>query len=120
MNNIVPNINLIIKNDTRLGHKIVIPKISGTVQRIASLRKRLIHISGAGIFNSIPHIIREYQEEFRELKSIVDQYLSEVPDCPILEGYISHNWDRKFDMCNSLIDCKENINSCNWTLEPPD
>ena len=116
--NLVLSLGLIIKNESRFGPKIHIPKITSKVARVISLKEKLIHISGARIFNSMQHVIREYSGKFEGFKSLVDQYLSEVPDCPIMDGYISHNMDSNSRMSNSLEVWNDNLNSYNWIPDP--
>ena len=61
----------------------------------------------------MPHVIREYDREFASFKTLVDTYLMEVPDCPILDGFISHNMDKDNKPSNSIIDWNENLNCVN-------
>ena len=116
---LVPSLNLNLQTDPRHDPKIVIENITGSIRRIKTLRVRTLYIAGAKIFNSMPRYIWEFKGEFAEFKKIVDQYLSEVPDCPILEGYTSHNLDGNLRMSNSLIVWNDNLNTYNWVPEPP-
>ena len=110
----VPSLNLEIKNDPRFGTKIKIPKLSGKISSVRSIRERTVNINGARIFNSMPRIIRDYNGDFPGFKSLVDIYLMEIPDCPIVEGYTSHNLDNGNNPSNSIIDWNENLNCINW------
>ena len=101
----------------KLGHKWLkyqncVKKIA--FSRICSIRDRTVAINGANIFNAMPRIIREYQGDFPGFKIMVDTFLMEVPDCPILDGYTSHNMDRSNKPSNSLIDWCDNMNVINW------
>ena len=62
----------------------------------------------------MPRFIREFDGNFQQFKSMVDMYLMEVPDCPILDGYSSHNLDGDNRQSNSLIDWNSNLNNENW------
>ena len=110
----MPSLKLDIKNEQRFGKKIVIQKLSGKVSEIRSIRERTVSVNGANIFNAMPRIIREYQGDFPGFKIMVDTFLMEVPDCPILDGYTSHNMDRSNRPSNSLIDWCDNMNVINW------
>ena len=116
---LVPSLNFKLKTDLRHGPKIVIENMTGCIRRVQTLRERTVYIAGAKIFNSMPRYIREFKGEFAEFKKTVDQYLSEVPDCPLLEGYISHNLDRNLRMSNSLIVWSENMNTYDWVPKTP-
>ena len=94
---------------------ISIPKLSGKVSAIRTIRERTVSIHGVRIFNSMPRIIRDFNGDFSGFKSLVDIYLMDIPDCPILDGYISHNLDRDNKPSNSLIDWNANLNNVNWT-----
>ena len=50
------------------------------------------------------------------LKLLLDQYLTTIPDCPIIPGYVSHNMDQKGNMSNSLIDWNTNLKNSHWNL----
>ena len=103
------------KNESRFGLKVEIPKISGSVGSIITIRERTINIAGAKMFNSMPRIIREYAGKLEGFKTLLDQFLSDIPDCPVIDGYISHNLDGKSKPSNSLIDWNNNLNNSNWT-----
>ena len=82
-----------MKTDRRYGPKIIIDNISGSIMRIQTLIEKTIHIAGARIFNSMPKVIREFRREFPQFKKLVDMYLLQILDCPLIEGYTSHNLD---------------------------
>ena len=111
----VPNINILTKNELRYGLKDEIPKLSGSVSSVRSIRERTINVAGARMYNSMPKVIREYAGDLKGFKILLDQYLSEIPDCPIIDGYISHNLDEKSKPSNSLIHWNNNLNNINWT-----
>ena len=62
----------------------------------------------------MPCLIREYDGDFSGLKSLVDIYLMEIPDYPIIDGYTSHNLDKDNRPSNLIIDWNENLNNVNW------
>ena len=117
MAGLVPSLNFILKNDPRHGPKIIINNISGSIMRIQSLRERTIYISGAKIFNSMPRCIREFKGEFSQFKLLVDSYLADVPDYPLLDGYVSHNLDADLKMSNSIIVWNHNLKAEDWLSE---
>ena len=81
------------------------------------MKERMIHIYGARLFNSMPRTIREYAGTLEEFKIVLDSFLSLIPDCPILQGYISHNMDSKCNQSNCLMDWVRNLNLTNWNPE---
>ena len=91
--------------------------MSGKVQRIITLKEKCIIIDGARIFNSLPHILRNFNGEFKDFKNLFDCYMKEVPDCPIVPGYVSHNLDIHNHMSNSLIDWNRNLSNSDWQPE---
>ena len=62
----------------------------------------------------MPRIIRDHNGDFPGFKSLVDMYLMEIPDCPLVDGYTSHNLDNQNKPSNSIIDWNENRNCINW------
>ena len=85
--------------------------------RIQTLIEKTIHIAGAQIFNSMLKVIREFRREFPQFKKLVDMYLLQILDCPLIEGYTSHNLDSNLKMSNSLIVWNENMNTVDWVPE---
>ena len=64
LRNMVPSLNLEVKNDLRYEIKVIIPKLSGKISSVRTIRERTVNINGARIFNSMPRIIREYDGDF--------------------------------------------------------
>ena len=100
---IVPSLGLNWKYSSHYGRQIEIPNINGSVTRICTLKGKTINIYGAKIFNSLPRYLREFNGEMDQFKCILDKYLECVPDCPLIEGYISHNMDGNGRMSNTLL-----------------
>ena len=86
LNGLVLFLGLSGSNDQRKGHLIVIPKNTGTVQRIKIYKNRSIQRAGARIFNKMPRIVRDYEGEYKGFKELVDKFLDIIPDCPCLLG----------------------------------
>ena len=114
---LVPSLDLNMKTDRRYGPKIIIDNISGSIMRIQTLIEKSIHIAGARIFNSILKVLREFWREFPQFKKLVDMYLLQILDCPLIEGYTLHNLDSNLKISNSLIVWKENMNTVGWVPE---
>ena len=74
-------------------------------------------MEGAKLFNSLPYILRNFSGEFDEFKNLFDKYMYDIPDRPVLPGYITHNLDLNSYMSNSLIDWNRNLNNYDWTPE---
>ena len=114
---IVPLLRLEWKFSDRMGRHIEIPKISGKVLRIKTLKEKCINVEGAKLFNSLPYVLRNFSGEFNEFKNLFDKYMVDIPDCPVLPGYITHNLDSNNYMSNSLIDWNRNLKNSDWTPE---
>ena len=65
----------------------------------------------------MPRCIREFKGEFSQFKSLVDSYLADVPDYPLLDGYVSHNLDADLKMSNSIIVWNHNLKAEDWLPE---
>ena len=65
----------------------------------------------------MPRVIREFRGQFAQFKILVDKYFNTIPDCPLMEGYISHNLDKNLKMSNSIIVWSENMNTDDWVPE---
>ena len=113
----IPSLGLVWNQSERNGRKIVIPKVSGKVQSIVTLKEKCINIAGAKLFNMLPKILRNFQGNFKMFKNMFDKWMVDVPDCPNMPGYISHNLDDKGHMSNSLTDWCRNLKCDDWTPE---
>ena len=105
----VPSLGLHTRTDRRFGVLIDIPKLTGNVCRIVTLKEKMIHTAGSKLFNCLPRTIREFVGNPLEFKAILDQYLSLIPDCPILPGYTSHNLDAENRQSNCIIMWTKNL-----------
>ena len=85
--------------------------------RIQTLIEKNYSHCKSQIFNSMPKVIREFRREFPQFKKLVDMYLLQILDCPLIEGYTSHNLDSNLKMSNSLIVWNENMNTVDWVQE---
>ena len=66
------------------------------------------------LFNSLPLILRNHEGSYGGFKKLLDNYLENIPDCPLVEGYVSHNMDKNQRMSNSLIDWSRNLRMDGW------
>ena len=114
MNGIVPSLGLRWKYLDRKGRFIEIPKITGTVMRIKTLKEKCINVEGSKLFNSLPKILRNFDGKFLEFKKLFDNWMNSIPDCPVLPGYSTHNLDNNNLMSNSLIDWNRNLMNTDW------
>ena len=114
LNDLVPSLGLSTSNDQRKGRLIVIPKNTGTVQRIKTLKDKSIQRTGARLFNRLPRIIRDYEGEYQGFKELVDTFLDTIPDCPCLPGYQTHNLDNTGRQSNSIVDWCRNMKTDGW------
>ena len=115
-----PSLGLKTTTDkTRNGIKIEIPKISGSVQSIISMKENSINIYGARIFNSLPNFLRNITNDFNLFKYCLDKYLEDIPDQPVLQNYSSHNLDKNLWQSNCLLDWNINLKMNDWYCSHP-
>ena len=117
MYHIVPSIGLEWRYSDRYGRYIQLPKISGSIMSIKTMKEKCINTEGAKLFNSLPKILINFDGEFKDFKNLFDIYMCEIPDCPVLPGYVTHNLDDKNNSSNSLVDWNRNLNNIEWTPE---
>ena len=55
--------------------------------------------------------------DIESFKNILDKYLENVQDLPVVEGYISHNLDHNSRPSNMLLSWNCNLKLDEWT--PP-
>ena len=61
MNGMVPSLGLKWKYSDRKGRYIEIPRITGTVMSVKTLKEKCINIEGSKLFNSLPKILRNFE-----------------------------------------------------------
>ena len=114
LKDLVPSLGLSISNDTRRGPLIDIERISGKVMKIRTIKSRHIKYEGARLFNSLPRYIREFDGNHESFKYLLDKFLWTIPDCPILNGYSSHNLDKNNEQSNCISDWIRNLKLHDW------
>ena len=62
----------------------------------------------------LPECIRNMDENYSKFKTVLDIFLSQIPDCPVMKGYITHNYDNNNRQTNSLIFWVRNMKLGNW------
>ena len=80
---------------TRLGRRLEVPKVNGS-SKTNKLKEQAFQINGAKIFNILPTWLRNQSMKSKQtnlcvqgpedFKAKLDQYLSEVPDQPRIDG----------------------------------
>ena len=60
------------------------------------------------MFNNLPKALRSSKLTFASLKSLLDCFLNEVPDRPVLAGYVTGNLALNGRRSNSLLDWTRN------------
>ena len=87
---------------------------SCTKQSIKTVYENSIFGTGPKLFNALPPFIREISDDFIQFKTVLDIFLTQIPDCPIIVGYNSHNLDHNGKPSNSLIHWIKNLNLSTW------
>ena len=105
MENLVPNINGKIKanHTARRGRHCISPTVSGS-GRVANIMRSSLTVHGVQLFNALPQHVRDTTNvPVASFKEILDSYLANVPDEPLIPGHTA----RKQADSNSLFDmCK--------------
>ena len=117
---LVPSLGLTLINNKRRGIIINIPNYICKVQHITTLKENSIKIAGSKIYNELPRFLREHDRSFQNFKELFDIFLENIPDCPILPGYNSHNLDKNSSQSNELSDWMKNMNLEDWTPQDLD
>ena len=83
------NLNLNLIND-RLGIKTVIPRIP--VKRIKlCVYDVFFKVSASKLWNTLPKWVNSETSSLPAFKKCLDKYLSNIPDCPPVQGYVTAN-----------------------------
>ena len=99
-----PSLGFEVKHDERRGKLIVTNKPTGNVIRTITLKEKSLQYMGPKLFNSLPKCIREISDNLIYFKTVLDMYLSLLPDCPVLKGYTTHTYDKYDRQSNSIHD----------------
>ena len=122
MAGMVPSLGMNMKYCPRKGNMFILPKLTGTVVRIKTLKDKSLPYVGAKLFNSLPQCLRNMEfskEGFPVFKCVLDMFLQCIPDCPCLPGYVSHNLDLNTSPSNSIIDWIRNEKLEVWMPDYP-
>ena len=92
--NLVPTITNgghggILKLHPRNGRTVTLPTVNGQTPRaMQRIRDGSLMVHGANLFNHLPKYIRNYTNcSHVEFKAVLDQFLSGIPDEPLVTGY---------------------------------
>ena len=116
INGLAPSLDFVLKNDDRRGKTIVFNKPTGSVMRIVSLKEKSLQYQGPYLFNALPKCIREIEGDLTYFKTILDLFLTLLPDCPILKGYTTHTYDKYDRQSNSIFDWIKKKKLYDWEL----
>ena len=104
--NIVPSLGLIWNQEGSVcfGPKLKVDKIFGPNEKIKNLKRDSLRNFGVQIFNMLPVEIRTFQGTLEGFKSLLDSYISQCPDQPLMEVLKPQAKDIFGNPSNSLID----------------
>ena len=114
---LVPLIQMEIKYDERKGRLFKLPKRTGNVVRIKTLKDKSLPYVGAKLFNALPASIRNLNLDFLNFKFIFDCFLGCILDEPVITGYNCTNLDASSHPSNSIIDWIRNLSLDEWTID---
>jgi hypothetical protein len=104
---LAPNCGIEESNSDRAGRQCSLPKIKAkTRHKIKTLRNQSFQIHGPQLFNTLPKHLRNMKRcSVLEFKEKLDQYLTLIPDQPIIGNLIPSTCDLfSLSPSNSLID----------------
>ena len=80
------------------------------------MRDKALPICAAKIYNSLPQFIRSHDsDDYKSFKALLDDYLSTIPDEPIVPGLVTSNLNNECRPSNSIIDWNRNMRNIAWT-----
>ena len=87
---LVPNVGIQQYHNIRLGRFLRVPKINNSAPKtIQSIKESSFTVQGPQLFNSLPKHIRDMTDcTVLKFKSMLDKYLTTIPDEPRVSGYI--------------------------------
>ena len=113
----VPSLGFTTQNDSRRGRMIVTDRPTGKVRSVRTLKEKSLQFEGPRIFNSLPKVIRNMNGSLTEFKSVLDMFLALIPDCPIIKGYTTHNYDNNCRQSNSISDWIRSMKLYDWEFD---
>ena len=119
LENLVPDIDGgnggIVKLHPRNGRTIFVPSVDTTSPRqIQKVRDSSLFVHGAKLFNVLPKEIRNCTNcSILEFKAKLDDYISQIPDEPVVPGY-SSNHSTNSNSLLILIPDFERDQLCPW------
>ena len=89
VNGLCPNFGLSWKYCVKSGLMINIPVMNSKVPaQVKTLREQTLTYHGGNLFNAMPHHIREWKGTKEGFKVILDTFLSQIPDNPVIPGLV--------------------------------
>ena len=105
-NGLVPNFGLQFSRNDRRGLMVDIPFLKSNVRNsIKTLRDQSLKVHGGRMYNLLPVEIRDFTGTLNDFKSLLDDFLSKIPDQPHGPGLYSEPVSRvTCRNSNSIID----------------
>ena len=100
----VPNIGLILRNDTRNGPVIGLARSNKGSKHVKNLIDRTLMVEGVKLYNAVPRKVCEYNGSFLGFKNCIDMWLVDIHEKPRDIGSESEARDRDGKPSNSLKD----------------
>ena len=87
VNGLCPNFGISWKHCDKSGLMIRIPVMNSKVPaQVKTLREQTLKYHGGNLFNAMPHYIREWKGTKEGFKVLLDTFLSQIPDNPVIPG----------------------------------
>jgi len=98
---LIPNdLELVFKDNARLGPQCVRPNITGT-SSLDTLKFNAFSSRGPALFNIIPNDVKVNRKDTQSFKGALDRFLGKFPDTPPTPGYIASNGNSLLEWVNS-------------------
>ena len=113
---LVPNCSLVVSSTNVLGRKVTIPPLSGTCERVQTLKEKSFCYAGPKLFNALPRCLRDCNLTLASFKKNLDTFLMLVPDQPARAGGAQPECVRTgtFMRTNSLVFWISKLGLNNW------
>ena len=106
VNGIVPNLGFKWgdSSDLRNGKSLIYPKLVGSSKKLKTVQRRSITYEGVRLFNCLPVEVRLFSGKQSMFKSLLDKFLTEIPDCPETDNLVPAAKDCRGRSSNSIPD----------------
>ena len=109
---LVPNYGIKFDTNLRRGTMVQIPNLNSQVKpSVKTMRQQSLTYHGGNMYNMLPIALREFIGDTKEFKTLLDEFLSQIPDQPHGPGLFPEPINRiTCSNSNSIIDWIRHLN----------